>query len=110
MQLVLAEPPVALLRVAHWTNQSYARIRKDFIESLTSTWRRGNTRSTTERKFCCVIRSDVEPPQAHVATYLGARTPSKTLSRAPTTAPAASGMPMAGWPTYPHEPTGARRP
>src|SRR5205814_735222 len=57
--------------------------------------RRGSTRSAILRNPSLLIRLPLTPPQENGGTYLGARTPSKTLAPVPITVPVPSSVPIA---------------
>src|SRR2546426_6539606 len=65
------------------------------VASSTTTSRRGSTRPAILRNPSLLIRPPLAPPQANGGTYLGGRTPSKTLAPVPITVPVPSSVPIA---------------
>src|SRR2546427_434542 len=65
------------------------------VASSTTTSRRGRTRSAILRNPSLLMRLAPAPPQANGGTYLGGRTPSKTLAPVPITVPVPSSVPIA---------------
>src|SRR3989441_12734276 len=65
------------------------------VASSRTTSRRGSTRPAILRNPSLLIRLPLTPPQANGGTYLGGRTPSKTLAPVPITVPVPSSVPIA---------------
>src|SRR3989442_9600777 len=65
------------------------------VASSRTTSRRGSPRPAIVRNPSLLIRPPLTPPQANGGTYLGGRTPSKTLAPVPITVPVPSSVPIA---------------